>query len=197
MKRVIDKTHELKKYFPKTKKPVIVVNAGGWDVNGFLSLEEKAKKYRLIKESMAKLDLKGVEIAIQTMPPFPWHFGGQSFHNLFLDADEIKEFCEETGIKICLDISHTMMSCNYYGWDLYDFTKTVGPYNVHLHIVDAKDDDGEGIQIGEGDVDFEKLNITLEKYSPNVQFIPEVWQGHKNRGEGFWKALNYLEKVMA
>ena len=25
-------------------------------------------------------------------------------------------------------------------------------------------------------------------------FLPEVWQGHKNNGEGFWKALDYLEK---
>ena len=30
-----------------------------------------------------------MRLAIQTMPPFPWHFGGQSHHNLFVDADEI------------------------------------------------------------------------------------------------------------
>jgi hypothetical protein len=34
----------------------------------------------------------------------------------------------------------------------------------------------------------------LNESSPNIQFIPEVWQGHKNRGEGFWDALSYLEK---
>ena len=38
------------------------------------------------------------------MPAFPWHFGGQSFHNLFVDPDEINKFCSETGYKVCLDV---------------------------------------------------------------------------------------------
>lgn len=196
LKRVIVQALELKAYFPKTQKPVIVVNAGGWNTDGFLSQEIKKQKYQRVKESFAQLDLSGVEIAIQTMPPFPWHFGGQSYHNLFLDPYETIDFCEETGLKICLDISHSMMSCNHYGWDFYEFIKVVAPYNVHMHIVDAKGDDGEGVQIGEGDVNFEKLGKLLDQYSPGIQFIPEVWQGHKNRGQGFWSALNYLERVM-
>jgi len=87
------------------------------------------------------------------------------------------------------------MSCNYYGWDLLEFVKKVAPFNVHLHIVDAKGSDGEGIEIGEGDVDFPALLSLLDQDNPNVQFIPEVWQGHKNGGEGFWKALDFLESV--
>lgn len=196
LKRVIEQTLELKAYFPKTPKPVIVLNAGGWNTDGFLSQEVKEQKYQRVKESFAQLDLTGVVIAIQTMPPFPWHFGGQSYHNLFLDPYEIRDFCEKTGLKICLDISHSMMSCNYYGWDLYEFIKVIAPFNVHMHIVDAKGDDGEGVQIGQGDVDFEKLGKLLDEVSPKVQFIPEVWQGHKNRGQGFWSALGYLERAM-
>ncbi|NOR69675.1 MAG: TIM barrel protein [Methylomarinum sp.] len=193
LQRVIDQTRKLKQYFPKTKKPIIVVNAGGWDTEGFLSKNDKQKKYKLIKNAFSQMNLDGITIAIQTMPPFPWHFGGQSHHNLFLAAIEIKEFCQETGIKICLDISHTMMACNYYHWDLYAFVETIAPYTVHMHIVDAKGDDGEGIQIGEGDIDFEKLGKILEVVAPKIQFIPEVWQGHKNRGQGFWNALEFLE----
>lgn len=194
MSRVIEKTLALKKFFPKTVKPVIVVNAGGWSVDGFISEMEKAERYSLVKDSLSQLDLSKVEIAIQTMPPFPWHFGGQSYHNIFLDPQEIDTFCRETNVKICLDISHTMMACNFYGWDLYDFVSKVGKHCVHFHIVDAKGSDGEGVQIGEGDVNFQKLSERLDASSPNVQFIPEVWQGHKNRGEGFWNALSYLEK---
>ena len=26
-----------------------------------------------------------------------------------------------------------------------------------------------------------------------ASFIPEIWQGHKNMGEGFWTALERLE----
>jgi N-acetylneuraminate synthase len=195
LKRVVKQTQELQQYFPKTKTPVIVVNAGGWNADGFLSNEIKLQKYARVKESFKQLNLSGVEIAIQTMPPFPWHFGGQSYHNLFLNPYEIRDFCQDTGLKVCFDVSHSMMSCNYYGWDLYEFTKIIGPFNVHMHIVDAKGDDGEGVQIGQGDVDFERLGKLLDQVSPNVQFIPEVWQGHKNRGLGFWSALGYLEKV--
>ncbi len=192
--RVIRHTRDLKKYFPNTANPVIVVNVGGWNTDRFLDSHEKQKKYNRVKDAFEQVDLTDIRIAIQTMPPFPWHFGGQSYHNLFLEPNEIKRFCETTALEICLDISHTMMACNYYDWDLYDFVEKVGPYVAHLHIVDAKGSDGEGVQVGEGDVDFNKLAEALRKSVPGVQFIPEVWQGHKNRGEGFWNALGFLER---
>jgi N-acetylneuraminate synthase len=194
--RVIDVTRRLKLFFPKTELPVIILNAGGWDNDRFLSQDEKFVRYSLVSKSLKSVDLSGVEIAIQTMPPFPWHFGGQSHHNLFLCADEIVTFCESNPkIKICLDISHTMMACNYYGWSLDEFIAKTGRYVSHLHVVDAKGSDGEGIEIGKGDVDFWSTKKMLSKFCPEIQFIPEVWQGHKNGGEGFWTALNFLEKV--
>lgn len=196
LNKVVTITRSLKQYFPKTETPVIVVNAGGWDRNGFISQDEKIEKYQLVSNALKQIDLTGVTIAIQTMPPFPWHFGGQSYHNLFVCADEIVEFCQNNpNIKICLDVSHSMMSCNYFGWDLLEFVEKIAPYNVHMHIVDAKGSDGEGVEIGQGDVDFNALFNLLNKVNPNVQFIPEVWQGHKNNGEGFWGGLEFLETV--
>ncbi|MBB1456678.1 N-acetylneuraminate synthase family protein [Pseudoalteromonas sp. SG43-5] len=192
--RVVEITKKLNTYFPKTTDPVIVVNAGGWNHNGFIDESLKQAKYNLIADALNQIDLTGVTIAIQTMPPFPWHFGGQSYHNLFVDADEIVDFCQNNQkIKVCYDVSHTMMSCNYYGWELSEFTKKIGKYTVHMHIVDALGIDGEGIEIGKGDVDFSKLAEDLEEVAFGCQFIPEVWQGHKNKGEGFWKALQFLE----
>ncbi|KZN15069.1 acetylneuraminic acid synthetase [Marinomonas sp. TW1] len=195
LQKVVDHSNEVKKRFPKTQSPALVLNAGGWNSEGFLTPEQVTEKYQLLAQSLEKINFTGVTLAIQTMPPFPWHFGGQSYHNLFVSADEIVAFCEATGFKVCLDVSHTMMACNYYGWDLYEFIEKISPYVVHMHIVDAKGSDGEGITVGEGDVDFKKLGRLLDKSLPNVQFIPEVWQGHKNAGEGFWQALNYLEKA--
>ncbi len=194
LNRVIKHTCDLKKYFPNTVNPVIVVNAGGWNTDRFLDSHEKQKKYERVQDAFDQLDLSDVRIAIQTMPPFPWHFGGQSYHNLFLEPNEIKRFCEVTELDVCLDISHSMMACNYYDWDLYEFVEIIGPFVAHLHIVDAKGSDGEGVQVGEGDVDFSRLAEVLNKSVPGVQFIPEVWQGHKNRGEGFWNALGFLER---
>ena len=62
-----------------------------------------------------------------------------------------------------------------------------------MHIVDAKGADGEGVGIGKGDVDFLALFQLLNQVNPDIPFIPEVWQGHKNGGEGFWSALDFLE----
>ena len=195
--KVIDITLQLNQYFPKTKKPIIVVNAGGWDFSGFTAKEEKSRQYAMISEALAELDTSGVTIAVQTMPPFPWHFGGQSYHNLFVSSVEIQDFCEENkDVKICLDISHSMMACNYYNWNLLEFVERVLPYTVHMHIVDAKGIDGEGVKIGEGDVDFTALAKLLDEKALGIQFLPEVWQGHKNNGEGFWQALDYLERYL-
>lgn len=196
LNRVCDITRQLKVFFPKTDKPVIVVNAGGFNSKGFLPKEVRVELYQRVADSLKKVNQEGVEIIIQTMPPFPWHFGGQSYHNLFVDAAEIANFCAENNYRICLDTSHSMMACNYYGWDLHEFTLQVGKYTAHMHIVDALGVDGEGVQIGKGDVDFEILARDLNQHATGIQFIPEVWQGHKNSGEGFWHALDFLEKYM-
>ena len=33
----------------------------------------------------------------------------------------------------------------------------------------------------------------LVRTAPKASFIPEIWQGHKNGGEGFWTAFERLE----
>lgn len=65
---------------------------------------------------------------------------------------------------------------------------------AHIHMVDAEGVDGEGLQIGEGMVDFVMVAEVLDKLAPKASFIPEIWQGHKNDGAGFWIALDKLER---
>ena len=36
----------------------------------------------------------------------------------------------------------------------------------------------------------------MEKKAPSASFIPEIWQGHKNNGEGAWLALERLENCL-
>lgn len=196
LNRVCDITRSLKKFFPSTLRPVVVVNAGGFSEHGFMEADKANSLYQLVAESLSQVNQSGVELCIQTMPPFPWHFGGQRFHNLFVNPDEIIDFCNAYGYRVCFDISHSMMACNYYKWDMRLFAEKVAPLTGHFHIVDASGVDGEGIEIGKGDVDFASLCVILERCSPNVQFIPEVWQGHKNEGEGFWRALEFLEQYL-
>jgi N-acetylneuraminate synthase len=194
--RVISITKVLKKYFPTTTKPMIVTNIGGFTQNGHLPSTERSVLYDRVREALGQIDQSGVELIAQTMPPFPWHFGGQRYHNLFVDHREIKQFYDDSGLRICLDISHSKLACNYYEWNFKEFIKAVGPSVAHMHIVDAKDIDKEGLQIGYGDIDFAYLGELLNKYCPGIGFIPEIWQGHKNSGEGFWMALTKLEQFL-
>lgn len=194
LQRVINITRSLKSIFPQSQRPFIIINAGGFNSAGFLPKDKLPAMYDRVAEALRKVDQEGVDVIIQTMPPFPWHFGGQSYHNLFVSPDEIREFCTKHNVRVCFDVSHSMMACNYYDWDLIEFTKEIGSCIAYCHIVDAKGVDGEGIQIGQGDVDFRALSETLQQCAPHAMFIPEVWQGHKNNGEGFWQALHFLEK---
>jgi sugar phosphate isomerase/epimerase len=137
-----------------------------------------------------------VEILPQTLPPFPWYFGGQLYLNLFVDPQDTAEFCRQYGYRLCLDISHSKLACNHRKGSFKSFIQQVGPYTAHLHIADAAGVDGEGLQIGEGDLDFPALAADLAQVAPQASFIPEIWQGHKNEGEGFWLALERLEPLM-
>jgi len=65
-----------------------------------------------------------------------------------------------------------------------------------LHIVDAAGVDSEGLQIGQGEIDFPALADQLNRVCPDSSFIPEIWQGHENGGEGFWTALDRLEGLL-
>jgi len=193
LQKVIDITRRLKGYFPRTARPLIIVNVGGATQNAHLPPAQRKRYYDKLADSLSRLDMNGVEIIPQTMPPFPWHFGGQRYQNLFMDPIETAAFCRAHSMRVCLDISHSKLACNYFKWSFAEFIETVGPFTAHLHIVDADGLDSEGLQIGEGSIDFLSLGRDLDKFAPGASFIPEIWQGHKNRGEGFWFAFDRLE----
>ena len=194
--RVIDITRNLKHFFPNAKKPPIVANIGGFTMDQPLLDSEIHGYYERFADSLRKLDLDGVELIPQTMAPFPWHFGGQRYQNIFVKIDEIVEWCKKLNLSMCFDISHTRLTCNYLGIDFYKFAEKIAPYSLHLHLGDAKGLNGEGLQIGEGEIDFMRLGAILKNGCPNATFIPEIWQGHKNGGEGFWIALERLEGML-
>ncbi len=196
LQRVIDITHSLKPFFKQNNQTLLVVSVGGFTKDSHVTPSERKQMYECVAESMAELDTGGVEILPQTLPPFPWYFGGQLYLNLFVEAEDTAAFCQEYGYRVCLDISHSKLACNYYKKSFKEFVDKVGPYTGHLHIVDAQGVDSEGLQIGEGDVDFPSLADNLQVVAPTASFIPEIWQGHENDGEGFWVALERLEGLI-
>ena len=143
-----------------------------------------------------RADLDGVVLSMQTLPPFPWYFGGQLHCNLFVDPESTRAFAERVGHGVCLDISHTQMSCTYLDIALRDAIAELLPVVNHLHISDATGVSGEGVQIGEGDIDFADIAELLNRRAPEVPFIPEIWQGHLSRGAGFVEGLRRLEAFL-
>ena len=95
LQRVIDHTIELSQYFSDNAKPAIILNAGGYTQDEPLNPELKNDYYERILESLSQVSCKGVEILPQSMPPFPWHFGGQRYQNLFMWPNEIYDFCSK------------------------------------------------------------------------------------------------------
>ena len=193
LQKVIDVTINLKKYFVSTDNIRIIVNCGGFSKDDFLPIESRGKLYETLKDSLSKLNVNGIEIIPQNMAPYPWHFGGQRYQNLFIDPNEILSFCNDNGIRICHDISHSHLACNKFNWDHVEYIKNLASVTAHFHIADGKGVDGEGLQIGEGTVDFNRVFKVIDMHIPKVSFIPEVWQGHKNNGEGFWYSLDKIE----
>jgi sialic acid synthase SpsE len=191
--QVIDITRQLKSFFPGASRPLIVANVGGFTMDEPLHPSLTRAYYKRFAQSLGELDMDGVELIPQTMAPFPWHFGGQRYQNLFVKIEEITEWCSTLRLRMCFDVSHSRLSCNHFGVDFYDFAEKVAPHTAHLHMGDAKGLNGEGLQVGEGEIDFIRLGGILQQGCPAATFIPEIWQGHKNGGEGFWIALDRLE----
>ncbi|WP_114009364.1 N-acetylneuraminate synthase family protein [Cohaesibacter intestini] len=191
--RVIDITRALKAYFPKTERPMIVANIGGFTMDAPLPKDAIEGYYERFAQSLEALDRDGVELIPQTMAPFPWHFGGQRYQNLFVTIEDILHYCQKLDLRMCFDISHSSLTCNHLGVDFYDFAAKIAPVSAHLHLGDASGLNGEGLQIGEGTLDFDRLGAILKQGCPDTPFIPEIWQGHKGEGEGFWIAFERLE----
>jgi len=128
----------MKTYFGVNHSIRIVINVGGFSIDQFLKRDEKLACYDRLEKSLSKIELVGVELLPQTMPPFPWHFGGQRFHNLFVEQDEIIKFCEKNNLKICLDISHSKLACSHFKTSFFKFCEKVAPFASHLHLADSK-----------------------------------------------------------
>jgi N-acetylneuraminate synthase len=195
LQRAIDTALALEPFFKRATRPIkLIVSLGGFSKSAPLPLSARTKMYDRVAESLAQLDTVGIEILPQSLPPFPWYIGGQLFCNLFVDPEDTAQFCKDTGYRVCFDASHSKLACNHRKTSFKDFTEIIAPHTGHLHIVDATGVDGEGLQIGEGEIDFSLLVDQLNQYCPDAGFIPEIWQGHKNGGEGFWIALDRLER---
>jgi N-acetylneuraminate synthase len=186
VQKVIDLTKIIAPHFTDNSK--VIIHPGAMTLNTKLS--EEVLRAALIR-SMGEIDGTGVEILLENLPPYPWYFGGQWKGNYFMDSVEILSFCEETGLNICFDLSHAALYCNAKEKDLSQFIEALRPVIRHIHFADAYGLDGEGVQIGEGDIDFKKIMPLFSDFKGT--WVPEIWRGHLHKGRGFLEALSLLK----
>ena len=194
LEEVVQTTEKLKPYPGRSQAVNIIINVGGFSQSSFSDPISKENQYLNVAKSLSSIDFKGNIPAIQTMPPFPWHFGGRRFHNLFVLPKEIQKFCEKYNYKICFDTSHTGMASNYFGFDLFEAMSSLNEMITHLHVADYEGVDGEGVSTGSGELELSKLLETVNKNKINVPIVIEEWQGHLNSYGGFENALRVLKE---
>ena len=98
-------------------------------------------------------------------------------------------------LELCLDVSHSFMWCNHKGSSLSEFIHEISPKVSHIHISDAAGESEEGLQVGEGDLNFSEILQAISSLPSDTTLLPEIWQGHDNDGQGFKIALNRLSEL--
>ena len=134
--------------------------------------------------SLASLDGK---IWLENMPR-RYHIEGEKWWcNIGKHPHEFVELLPHVD-GITLDISHAYLSVENSGNDaISSFFQTLDGHIKHIHLSDAAQPDGEGLQLGDGDVDLPGL--------PHMHGLPvllEIWEGHRNGGAGYIEALRRI-----
>jgi N-acetylneuraminate synthase len=195
LQQVVDFTKEIQTKFKgvdQNKGARIVVHPGGHFKN--FTLGNKNEQYRLLLKNLSRVNTEGVRILIENMPPNPWYFGGRWHNTIFMDSNEIALFAKKIDWGICYDLSHALLYCNHSNQTITKFSNNLFGHIEYLHIADGLGVNQEGLQLGEGNLD---LNHVIELiHQLDVGFIPEIWNGHLNSGEGFFKALNVIEEML-
>lgn len=171
--------------------PKFIIHPGGITLT---KSDHPKKLLELFANTLASLKSDGVEILPENLPPRPWVFGGEWVTNIFMLKDEIEAFLKETGYNICFDTSHAALSCNAFNEDLVAMIAALAPYIRHLHVADGSGTGEEGLQIGQGTVDFDSVLAPLTGYRHTM--VPEIWQGHLHGGKGFLQAMSHLKQYM-
>ena len=200
IQKTIDKTLKIAKNWPKAK-PKMVVHLGGMSLDLLettpLSLEALSTHNKMIEIALfnfSKLRFNPADISIlpENLPPRPWYLGGEWYQYGFAPASDMVKFCSEAGVKMTYDICHAQLQCNLEGSTLLDYTQKIIPYISHLHISDAAQLNAEGLQIFEGDINFEKFFKCTKGL--NFSWVTEIWSGHLHNALGLRRSLELLDE---
>lgn len=190
--RALDVARAWGQHFKGT--PKVIMHPGGWSSEPVRSFD-KPHLYAQFSASMIDLNMNGIDFLVENMPPNPFFYGGQWHCSIFMDPRECLDYCSGNGWGFCLDVCHAYLWCNHMEMPdkIMNFIRKVRPIIAHVHISDAKDVAGEGLQIGEGTMPLKEIIRYLEPIQIGV--VPEIWFGHRDDFSGFkiaWERLNAM-----
>jgi sialic acid synthase SpsE/sugar phosphate isomerase/epimerase len=186
VQKTIDKAAELGEHF--SGQVPVIIHVGGMSMDGPPPDLDKLMERSI--EGFKRLDPRGTMLLPENLPPRPWYLGGQWHQNLWTYPEHMTELCEATGLGMTLDISHAQLHCEFAGEDLAAYVERCLPHTKHFHFADASGIDREGLQVGEGVVDWDSLLELLR--DEDFTWVPEIWSGHLHGHAGFVHAVNKL-----
>lgn len=141
-----------------------------------------------LEQSLKELGSAG--LLLENMPWFYWYRKkDRMLSNACVSIEDIRRFSRFVD-GLTLDVCHGYLS-KPEGDQGYcrRFMKTFGSKIKHIHVSDARAPDCEGLQIGEGEVDFSFLK------GAEVPITVEIWNGHLDDGKGFWRGIERLRAL--
>ena len=182
--QIIDMTQSFAKkiYYATGNKVKIIGSFSRINKNKLNTLE-------LINEFVKSRETLSYEILPQWLPGFAWYFGGSERLKVFNDRFDV-DFIKKNNLPICLDLCHLGMSANSNSGSFISWFNELAPFTRHMHLADYRGEDGEGLQIGDGEIE----NFDRILQNSNVKVL-EVWQGHLNCGYAFKEAISRLKKM--
>ena len=75
---------------------------------------------------------------------------------------------ERYGRRLCFDVSHSKLAANFLGMPFSDAIDLLAPHTEHLHLVDATGVDGEGVQVGDGEIDWAAAGPPARRACPRA-----------------------------
>jgi len=141
---------------------------------------------------------------LMTVENMPWYYhhrpmgGGevQRWESTIMVGPDDMDVLAPHVDGMTLDVSHGYLHSPSGGMEVIDgFIARHGDRILHLHLSDAHPPDHEGLQVGEGLVDMDRIMRAFK--GRQVTAIPEIMGGHRGGGLSFRRALEELRRIEA
>jgi N-acetylneuraminate synthase len=144
--------------------------------------------------------LSNLEMSLSELGPsklllenMPWHYWHKRFGRMVAnicvtveDMERLRPLVEGFALDLCHGHLSRPEGNPRYG---EEFLSVFGKKVRHIHASDARAPDQEGLQIGEGEIDFSILRRI------DVPILVEIWKGHEHDGKGFKLGIERLRAL--